>query len=68
VSSAFALAGVEQLAETGNLNEDMRVVVVLTGSGAKWRVEADPLAPPVSRIHGTPAELEACLAEMGISL
>ena len=46
----------------------MRVVVVLTGSGAKWGVEADPFAPTVSRIHGTSAELEACLAEMGISL
>ena len=68
VSSAFALAGVEQLVETGNLNEDMRVVVVLTGSRAKWGVEADQFAPTVSRIHGTSAELEACLAEMGISL
>ena len=47
-------AGVEQLVETGNLNEDMRVVVVLTGSGAKWGTAAAASAPIVSRIHGTP--------------
>jgi hypothetical protein len=42
----------------------MSIIMVLTGSGAKRGVEADPFAPAVSRIH----ELEACLAQMGISL
>ena len=67
VSSAVALAGVEQLAAAGELSEDMRVVVVLTGAGAKW---ADPMsraARGVPRVQGTPAELEACLARMGIA-
>jgi len=68
VSSALALAGVEQLVEVGDLTEDMRVVVVLTGSGAKWAAGAAPAAVTVPRIHGTPAELEACLAQIGITL
>jgi threonine synthase len=68
VSSAFALAGIEQLMESGDLTEEMRVVVALTGSGAKWATEALPGALTASRIHGTSAELEACLAKAGITL
>lgn len=67
VSSALALAGVEQLVRAGDLTEDMRVVVVLTGSGAKWAGDAAPSARNVPRIHGTSAELEACLARIGIT-
>lgn len=68
VSSAMAVAGVEQLVESGDLTEDMRVVVVLTGAGAKWGTDAPPVALTVPRIRGTRAELEACLAEIGITL
>jgi len=68
VSSALAVAGVEQLVEAGDLDEDMRVVVVLTGSGAKWGSDGLPVASTVPRIHGTSVELEACLARNGIPL
>jgi threonine synthase len=68
VSSALAVAGVEQLVEAGDLGEDMRVVVVLTGSGAKWGSDKLPLANTVPRIYGTSVELEACLARNGIPL
>jgi threonine synthase len=67
VSSALAVAGVEQLVEAGDLDEDMRVVVVLTGSGAKWG-DSLPVTSTVPRIYGTSVELEACLARNGISL
>ena len=68
VSSALAVAGVEQLVEAGDLDEDMRVVVVLTGSGAKWGSDSLPVASMVPRIYGTSVELEACLARNGIPL
>jgi threonine synthase len=68
VSSALAVAGVEQLVEAGDLGEDMRVVVVLTGSGAKWASDSLPVASTVPRIYGTSVELEACLARNGIPL
>jgi threonine synthase len=68
VSSALAVAGVEQLVQAGDLDEDMRVVVVLTGSGAKWSGDPRPMVSAVPRIHGTPAELEACLVRNGMSL
>jgi threonine synthase len=68
VSSALAVAGVEQLVEAGDLDEDMRVVVVLTGSGAKWGSDGLPVASTVPRIYGTSVELEACLAKNGIAL
>lgn len=68
VSSALAVAGVEQLVEAGDLDEDMRVVVVLTGSGAKWGSDSLPVTSTVPRIYGTSVELEACLARNGIPL
>ena len=68
VSSALAVAGVEQLVQAGDLDEDMRVVVVLTGSGAKWGSDSVSVAKTVPRIYGASTELEACLARSGMSL
>jgi threonine synthase len=67
VSSAVALAGVEQLVGAGDLVEDMQVVVVLTGSGARWARAASAIVHSVPRIRGTSAELEACLALLDIT-
>jgi len=67
VSSAVALAGVEQLVAAGDLTEYSRVVVVLTGSGARWSTEASSILHEIPRIHGAPRELEACLTRSGIT-
>src|SRR5215510_15506207 len=50
VSSAVALAGVEQLVAAGDLTEYSRVVVVLTGSGARWSTEASSILHEIPRI------------------
>jgi len=61
------LAGVEQLVAAGDLTEYSRVVVVLTGSGARWSTEASSILHEIPRIHGAPSELEACLTRSGIT-
>ena len=67
VSSAVALAGVEQLVAAGDLPDESRVVIVLTGSGARWSAETLAIAQEIPRIHGDPSELEACLTHIGIT-